>query len=781
MAYTYRVTLPNGKSYKVSSETPLTPEQAQDQVMVESKAPSRSLGDYLSMGGRAVTEAVGDIAEVAEMATPSGMIALARGREPPQTKQLRQYVRKGADIVGLEEPVTPKEKIVSAGVRGAAGALVPVVGARTLAGRGATLARRPILQAISGALAGVGGESAKLGGAGPVGQFLTSIVAGVLPATAIGAGAKLFGAGRAHFSKGGITERSARIVQKAAADKPATIAALRGRPKPSPETVPTTAEVARDPGLAALQRARLSTAITERQRANAIVRARTAETALEPGSPRAVQTLATGQGRQNLRQVEAARKRVGPVVERLESGTQIRTVWERNYTKARQATDRAYSVPALKVSKPVQLPDKFHSDIVKSIKPFLGDGAEPLPKALETIIEDLRAPGATTARFANIDSRLADFAGEAKLVGRNRDALVANTLRQTLQRHEATFLSPEALEALKKARGLRAEQGRRFEQGNAAKAFAMKQFGEPAKDAPELPGALVRKGAVGGSTIDRLMAAVGPKASEATARQELRRLADEGQLTTPAQLRGFGELLTRFPGLKDDVRNLHNRIELNNAFVKSPLGKVVGTDVDVSTALDGVLTSKDNGLSFTQLAGQVRGNKPAQAGLRGVLANYIRKEGMSGDLTVEGLPIPSNDKTLAAIDLVLERGKQAKLLTKSQQTVLGQIRQELAGVNYARTAGVAEGVSSSQPLPYMSMGMPLPGKGAVRTTLAALASHFDNTEEVNMLVERALLDPEKAVELLSVATPDRLKQWKNIISASGRASALVAVPEQETE
>ncbi len=127
--------------------------------------PDRSLGDYLSMGLRAAGSGIANLGAVTDALTGEGIASAITGA--PTTGELaRASGRDVADKLGLVAPVTPAERLTSAGIAGATGAMA-------FPGGGA------LMMGASGLGGGVAGEAARQAGAGPLGQLGATLAGGL--------------------------------------------------------------------------------------------------------------------------------------------------------------------------------------------------------------------------------------------------------------------------------------------------------------------------------------------------------------------------------------------------------------------------------------------------------------------------------------------------------------------------------------------------------------------------------------------------------------------------
>ena len=663
------------------------------------------------------------------------------------------------DELGVADASTDNERLAAAAIRGGTAG----------AGSGGVGLAKIALGGLSGAISGASGEETRQEGFGPAGQTVASLAGGIAPFAAAGAVKASLGTIARGLPGANPAPRAAMQLNEAAFNPAAALENIRKRPLPSPETAPTLAEVAKDPGLAAFQRSKRTTAIQEQQRNNALARAETADSTMGPGNPQALQETAQTQGAQAADAVTAGREAIGPQADRMDSGAAVREQFGNQRKVSAAGVDEAYTAHRASITDdPITLSNVFHDEVEGALKPFYGDGTAPMSGELQTIVDDLRKPDATGARFGNIDRRLAEFSANIRRQGgSNTEAGAADSLRNVIDAHAAEILPPEQIASLREAKALRAQHGETFEQGNAAEAMATKQYGEPVKDNVELPPALVKGGPGGAATADRLTAAVGPKATEATVRAELRRVADEGQVQTGKQVQAlvkkYGETLQRFPALWRDIDRLHDHAALNEAFLKGPLGKMA--EGDPSAALAKVLLNPDDGgAGMAQLIEQIKDQPAAMSGLRRSMAEFISAMGKGEAVTAEGINIPNPARSAQAIDMVLQRG--GKALSSQQRIVLQQLKREMDSVSYAEKAGVVKGAEAEL--------NPLELIGAVSANANMLKRAFawaTNEKAVDALIEQALLDPSIAADLLAKPTPARLSRLKTLLKTVSRGAA----------
>lgn len=152
---------------------------------------AQTIGHKLGVGTRAVVEGLAEVpGMVYDAAAVPFNVAIAgynalTGSERPQIAPARQQVSGALDIVGLPQPKTPGERMVSAVNRGAA-SMLPGIAVGTAANIPA-LASTPVPQIASGAGGAAASQGAKEMGYGPVGQAVSGLT-GALAAPAFTSG-----------------------------------------------------------------------------------------------------------------------------------------------------------------------------------------------------------------------------------------------------------------------------------------------------------------------------------------------------------------------------------------------------------------------------------------------------------------------------------------------------------------------------------------------------------------------------------------------------------------
>ena len=771
--------------------------------------------------------------------------------------------------LGLERAgLTQSTAAIGAATRDAALAAGDTLAAANKAAARAVAHRLATEGAAYGGLYGAGaseggpGERLLGGGIGAV----TGAVAGGLVAPGI---AKLATAARRGVNAGATMARDAvgAITQSGAQDRAGALlrgAALRpideilddiaARGPQASGAQPTLGEVANDVGLAGFQRGyangdqRAGAAIGERNAANALARTGYVSDSLGDGSPQAIQDFAGGQtaageaataAQQAERQAAAeariaagreqaagyrqaadaglvaAREGIGAPVDRTATGSTAREAFGNAYEAAKQRSREAYSAPVLKQAQPIEIPKAVFQRVRDAADEFYGDGGGEIPSQLRSIIDDMADQHATTRTLTNIDRRLADFAGEAGMSGRNSEAAFAKRIRGDLAAFVEQAAPKEYRDALANAKAVRAEQGRIFETGDAPKAFARDRYGNPTVGDTTVPTRIVRPGAPGGDTIDGLISAVGPDTAETLVRQELRRVLEEGGVQTEAQARSlasrYGEVARRFPGVQSDLAAVQSsaarldqaraaqtaaeqarvtaaeqaaireRSALHNTILASPLGKVADSAVDPSSFVAGLLKHSDDGRQLRYLARQVSGDDAATNGLRRAIGDYIINAGAGPSYTAAGNRVPGIAGTRKAIETVVKRAGEA--LTPQQKVALKNVSRELTSANFAATAGRPAGSDTqmNRNIERLIQATPSIGHtGPVKSVLLKIVSALSNEEEVRRLITQAVLDPDFAATLLKRPTERHLIDASERL-AGRKGTVLVANPAVQGE
>lgn len=875
-------------------------------------------GDWLSQQGRAALEGIGGLGDMAGRiatsipgipATPepirkgiedlaasglaktqdfvSGLFGIKGKPSNPEDYRAStagtRAATKAADALKLSTPTTDTERLQSAVTRGAVQAAVPVLG-----WQGAV---PQAIQVAGGAVAGGASEAAKQMGASEEAQQLAGLLAGVAVPAGVSGIRNVGSQATRHLktSTKGATELAAEQLQKAAGSPEAAAAAATAIQQRGPWNAPqipgvqpTLSEATLNPGIAALQRGRPSTAIQARQRANAAQRGQYGEQALGEGDTTAITSLveqrnaagkaelarraAAGdkaaqaliakqdaaratleakggkaltrvEARNQAREQKAAAKaeaaitkrteRIGEAVSREQTTENIKPEFKARYQAIKDRVNAEFSKRILSRRVPVRMKEDHVADMEEAFlnradAHYSDAGGTPSPEVQAItgeLFEAAKSGNLNTRTIANINRRLAAASGRLRLAGENAEAAYVNGLRDIMNTHTDPFVSPAFKTQLAKANALRAEQGRIYEQGRIGPIMKDKPFGAPGVSDAELPSVLVASGPRGATLANENIAAFGKAKAEQLVREEMRRLADNGQITRNT-LKSYNPLFEKFPNVRKDVdamitqaeanktgaaaqqaqskaaikaqeatnkaaleaqatqatqataaqqaktaASLAEQTALNKAFQRSRLGKA-GDDPIAS--VHGLLNARGS-KGFKDLHAAIKASSDTEAlnGLRKAVSEFIKNKSTEGQgvaLDAAGKPIPATKAHLDAIDSVLERS--GDLLTPDQRTVLTTIRKELAAEQYGKTAGVYQDVRTDVTVPYAT--------GRVQKLVNWWQKHATNKEAVDAIIEEAILKPQTAADLLARKTPSRLNRFGRTVQRAAVGATLGA-------
>lgn len=349
-----------------------------------------------------------------------------RARLMPGARDLAQGA---ADRIGLASPQTPGERMTSAVVQGAAGA-IPTLGAGVLARAPAAIGglTGAASQFVGGGVGGGASEAVAQAGYGPVTQAVAGLAGGVAGAGATqAAGAALRGTGAAvqPFSAGGRERIVTEALLQSATD-PATLAQRidAGVNAPGarlPDSPVTTALAARDPRLLAME-------ASVRDGAAGIEAAaplRDAQFQRAVSQNTAVDAMADGRtpGERGAA-IRGDRARGG------QPGSGLRGAEQRR----RQEVNRAYE--AIDPDGSSRLPlAPVQAALADEAATRWGPGAGQMPPALRALFDDLEAAGeAQPWRFMqNVRSRAAALAGDSGM-----DTRAQTTARRVVEAIDQT-------------------------------------------------------------------------------------------------------------------------------------------------------------------------------------------------------------------------------------------------------------------------------------------------------------------------------------------------------
>lgn len=847
-----------------------TAEDFSDFPTIDQASPSflQQVGRGVGLAGRGALRGLGQLTDLVsaplKAAQDIGSMIAPGYISPAASDKYTEAADNVGNSVGLPVPQNAAERVNDAAISGATGGML-TAGAASAAAPVSEIASlvgaAPGLDAASGAASGASAQTAKESGSGPVGQFAAAILGGLSPAATKALLQRAAASGvnvseilqrvADSLTENGAKNQASALLQNSATRPIGEIVENIANRHPSPSGAqPTLAEVAQDPGLAGFQRGHANTdlntasVIGERNAANALARTKAVDASFGEGNPQSIQDVAATQlsaaeaatGAQQVRRQAAidsriesartaadnsaqaaaaratqAREAVGPIADRTATGAETRQVFEDAYQAAKDRTRQAYNAPELTKPHPITIPRTVFSKVRDAADDFYGDGGGEMPTRLQGIISDLADEHATTRTLTNIDRRLADFAGEARSQGRRSEAAFAERVRSDLGNFVNESAPQAYRDALSNAKAVRAEQGRLFETGAPSQAFATDRFGNASVGDTTVPSRIVRPGAAGGDAIDSLISAIGPDAAEQAARQELRRVIEEGNIHTAAQAASvanrFGEVAKRFPTLQRDlselqaaagrvdsaraaqasaqnlrptveeVVSLKQRAALHDKIVGTPLARVADPNVDPSTFVSQLLKRADDGRQLRTLISQVQDNPSAASGLRRAFGDFIVRAGRGPNFTAAGEQIPSISKTREAIQTVISRAGPS--LSTQQKMVLKAVSRELESANFAATASKPAGSETQLNKSFVEMMKVVPSlpgyAGEARSMLNKLLHTLSNEDEVKRLITQSVLDPDFAANLLKRPTPAHWLKAQQGMAGTGRQAAPIHI------
>ncbi len=326
---------------------------------------------------------------------------------------------------------------------------------------------------------------------------------------------------------------------------------------------------------------------------------------------------------------------------------------------------------------------------------------------------------------------------------------------------------PDYADALKAAQAAARAHHDIFSRGRVGEVLRKKLggYGERAVEAGDVPGKVVPKSDTRGAPAGRqLKTALGDTGAENVAREELRRALDKATRDggdVAAKVRKVGQdyagVLSEFPALAADVASAGETAAAHAAFLRSPLGSLRDSNVDVATKVATALGRGGN----AELQGMIaatRGDEAAQAGLRRAIAQYVVPGGPSAVVTAGGKDVPRNLEMYKRITNALDRTKGTGLLTGQQRAALGRLKNELNAQQFASSAARATGSDTAMNAGVAGKFMKAAAKAAERATtgnnmissvIEAIGALTTRSGAIHEMVNRAMLDPDFAAKLLA--------------------------------
>ena len=467
--------------------------------------------------------------------------------------------------------------------------------------------------------------------------------------------------------------------------------------------------------------------------------------------------------------------------------------WKNFYQEMRPGSSQSRTLGDIERERPVgSAMGPFQKTIAGLRDNFYGDGGNEAPAYIKSFLNEvMNADTVGIRKLEGWERRSYDLAAQAP---DRANASFMQAVGRIIGGKAAAEGGPARQAALQAARAARQKQGRIFETGDTAKAFAKDRYGNPNVGDNTVPGKLVRPGAPGGDTAQGLIDAVGPQQAETVVRQEIRRVAEEKGVQTPAQARAltvqYGEAARRFPAVQRDLQRVQASADaldaarqaetqaaraapsqadkdsiselsaLHAAILKTPMARVANRDVEPTAFVGKLLRQDDGGRQLRVLYNQVKRDDGAASGFRRALGDYVEKAGRGAPVTADGTPIPSVFGTRKAIGEVLTRS--GDILTAPQKIVLKQVQRELEQAHFAAMAGKPAGSETfiNKSFAELMGHVPLPGvhAGIAKRMLTKVVASLGNGEEVKRLIGQSILDPDFAATLLKRPTPRHLLQ-----------------------
>jgi hypothetical protein len=544
---------------------------------------------------------------------------------PREAFTLNKAVDAGGDYVGAgrSEQGERGERIIGAGIRGVAGALVPIPGMQLTKGARA-------IDAISGASAGVAGKTVEeLSPDSPAyAKVAAALAAGIAPQVALSTLKNATGGIRAatKLDPTGGKELAAKRMQEVAGNSDEAIAAISRNMTNRPGVNPLTGELAENPNLAALQREVTDTDILEAQRVNAQNRGATADTVMGKGDVADVQQVARKgirQGRTeletreqavaghratleadreadlasltmgretDLQNVQAAgetaltqaKRALGGVVDEETSGKKLRELFEPAYQSAKDAVKAMYNaIPDVRIQfEPHEAKALFDRISGVAEKYIATRPSAKIPGGLKDILFGtadhpqgllhlLGADDLSTSRLTAIDQDLADLAGQARMAGKAREASFLDNMRRQIGDETDFHVPDDYKQQLGAAKAARRDLAESFETGVIGEKLGTDRYGGYNVSDLQLPGKLLVTGPAAGQASKQLQKILPAGATEDFVRQEMARRVEAGVPLTDAFMRNNRQLLARNPKLKAELEAVIAQQKANVTNIKA--------------------------------------------------------------------------------------------------------------------------------------------------------------------------------------------------------------------
>ena len=764
------------------------------------------------------------------------------GTEIPGLPYPSAAMERAFTSAGFPEAETTGEKYLGAGIRGAASvpgtvgaiAKIPAAAKSAWGALKEGLSAQPVSQVITGTGAGVGAEAGKdVAPDSKVAPFIGGMTGALSTAGLLGGakyvGKSIYDAVEPLFAKG--QQKIAGRALLANTSDPETLIPRieQGQTPLIPGSMPTTAEAARDPGLAALERgAKQGSTVTAsdfalREADRNAARQRHLAT-IESGAGGAEDVALIARQRRDAIQADTARvlgsaraeaaRRIAAMGDNTSpeaAGAVMRAEFGTAYEEARTIVDRAYRQvdPSGTTTIPVSPLAIEAGEVVHG---YYGNAPSGVPTSLSPILERLaetRNRTMTVAQLDGISKEASNIAGQAGRTGDRTLSAAAGRIAGLARDHiddaaaRVIGIDQQTADALRNARALRSDQGSRFETGASKSLSTPGQYGAPSTVDSAAPAAFLKRGKGSPEAMNQFVLSMGNRPAAVTALRNHAATELRDYATTPdgtfnperfkkwmadreGALSQFPDVLKDFNSAGSAARTVERLTEWSaktqEAFEKSALGYFLGRDPE--SAVSALMKNANSEALIKEAMLQMRGDKAAITGFRRAIRNLAVDGSTTTALDARMSPVLSTAKF---VNFVTDHEKALRHVfapdhLKAMQTVAADMQSQQWVAGAARTAGS----NTAQNTSVVSVLQALPRaarSGIVGSILRAVAQPLltASDDAIQKLIGEALLNPETAKGLASKASPVAVRKWTTVLAdrlaaagagtMSGRASA----------
>ena len=436
----------------------------------------------------------------------------------------------------------------------------------------------------------------------------------------------------------------------------------------------------------------------------------------------------------------------------------------------------------------------FQTSLMTLRRRFFPGAGLPEDKSVSNLIRQLENADVMSAR--QVERIAADLRRQSRLLKMSdaRSGALASAAANATEGLLLSQAGPARAEALRGAGTAYRTFKTTFAENEPGRVLATDPFSRPTLDTSRVPGTVVPGNITGGTATRRLVAAAGPEAAEQAAREELRRALNAAGNNSDAisalmSPNRYGPVLAEYPGLMADVTKVRDAAALAEAFAESSLGRLRTAKVSPSESVAVAVRAKDDGRALRNMAGAVRNDQNAQAGLRRALVDFILPSDLKGGMTASGDVVAPPMRTLENLNTVLQKTSNTNLFTPEQNKVLGEVRRQLRALRFASTAARTSGSDTALNRNFLADQVArlvvegvVPGAGRATRMLDFVIGAVADTGAVAALAREAMLDPALAASLLQRTSPDRLSKLASKLGAISRgATAATVVADQPEE